>query len=148
MKLKRVSALALSVAASAVVGTAAAQLTTTPSTTIRNPTLSPPAPPRQPAQPTPSTSPFTTPLACPTDSTLSVTIPANRVPAGWSETSSGVVLTLAETGTFNGQQELACRYRGKLSTGGQVTSLRRYVSVGSCIIAPDKKSFLCKAGTM
>lgn len=117
----------------------------TPSQSVR-PNIRVPSPSGSQQPQTPS--PYTTRLNCPDGAKLAADIPVNIRPPGWpaSYSSGALVLGSVEIGSFQGKQDLECKYNTQWKPGGYVVSLRRSVELNSCIAAPDKKSFLCKPG--
>jgi hypothetical protein len=90
---------------------------------------------------------YTVPLACPQDSTLTLTVPATNLPPLWSQTGRRLVLAFAAVNDVAGKQELSCHYDLQASAAvPDVTALRRSVNLSSCIVAPDKRSFRCRQG--
>ena len=90
---------------------------------------------------------YTVPVACPQDSTLTMT--ATNLPPLWS--SSGgrrLALSFAAVNDVAGKQELSCHYDLQGAAAPDVTALRRSVNLTSCIVAPDKRSFRCRQGRL
>jgi hypothetical protein len=92
---------------------------------------------------------YTVPVACPQDSTLTMTVPANNLPPLWSPSGGRrLALSFAAVNDVAGKQELSCHYDLQGAAVPDVTALRRSVNLSSCIIAPDKRSFRCRQGRL
>jgi hypothetical protein len=111
--------------------------------------LSKPKPQQRPSA-VQAPSPYTVSLQCISDGTINFT----STPDGWSPVGTEVALHHAEIGgLFNGRTTLYCYYNevGKRfnDTGLAQLGLVQFtlVAPGSCIVAPNKRGFLCKEGT-